>query len=49
LGLNRFIAQDFDDLQELVPTYMRPPDIRPNPFVPKSEKMDINESDDRGT
>ncbi|UCB50012.1 MAG: tRNA (adenosine(37)-N6)-threonylcarbamoyltransferase complex dimerization subunit type 1 TsaB, partial [Deltaproteobacteria bacterium] len=34
LGLKRFIAQDFDDLQELVPTYLRPPDIRPNPFAP---------------
>jgi tRNA threonylcarbamoyladenosine biosynthesis protein TsaB len=42
LGLNRFIAQDFDDLQELVPTYMRPPDIRPNPFAPNSEKPDSN-------
>jgi tRNA threonylcarbamoyladenosine biosynthesis protein TsaB len=43
LGLKRFLAQDFDDLQELVPTYLRPPDIRPNPFVPKSGKMDTND------
>ena len=32
LGLKRFLKQDFDDLQDLVPTYLRPPDIRPNPF-----------------
>jgi tRNA threonylcarbamoyladenosine biosynthesis protein TsaB len=44
LGLKRFLAQDFDDLQELVPTYLRPPDIRPNPFTPKSEKMYANDS-----
>ena len=44
LGLKRFLDQDFDDLQELVPTYLRPPDIRPNPYVPKSEKMATNDS-----
>jgi tRNA threonylcarbamoyladenosine biosynthesis protein TsaB len=34
LGLKRFSEQDFDDLQELVPLYLRPPDIRPNPYPP---------------
>jgi len=32
IGLERFHNQDFDDLQDLVPSYLRPPDIRPNPF-----------------
>jgi len=32
LGLKRFINNNFDDIRDLVPTYMRPPDIRPNPF-----------------
>ncbi len=32
LGLKRFLNNDFDDIRDLVPTYMRPPDIRPNPF-----------------
>ena len=27
----RIASRDFDDLQDLVPAYMRPPDIRPNP------------------
>jgi tRNA threonylcarbamoyladenosine biosynthesis protein TsaB len=31
-GLERFRAHDFDDLDSLVPTYLRPPDIRPNPL-----------------
>jgi tRNA threonylcarbamoyladenosine biosynthesis protein TsaB len=47
LGLKRFIAQDFDDLQELVPAYLRPPDIRPNPFAPNSEKPDTNDQGQR--
>ena len=34
LGLKRFQARDFDDLQGLNPLYQRPPDIRPNPFFP---------------
>jgi len=38
LGLKRFLDHDFDDLQELVPTYLRPPDIRPNLHVPKIRK-----------
>ncbi|MBN1847291.1 MAG: tRNA (adenosine(37)-N6)-threonylcarbamoyltransferase complex dimerization subunit type 1 TsaB [Deltaproteobacteria bacterium] len=36
-GLKRFLAQDFDDLWDLVPFYLHPPDIRPNPFVSLSE------------
>jgi tRNA threonylcarbamoyladenosine biosynthesis protein TsaB len=32
LGLKRFHAHDFDDPQSLNPLYLRPPDIRPNPF-----------------
>lgn len=30
-GLERFHRNDFDDLKDLAPLYMRPPDIRPNP------------------
>ncbi len=32
LGLARFDRNDFDDLKELTPFYMRPPDVRPNPY-----------------
>ena len=32
LGMKRYLENDFDDLQDLVPAYLRPPDIRPNPF-----------------
>jgi tRNA threonylcarbamoyladenosine biosynthesis protein TsaB len=32
LGLERFHQQDYDELQDLVPSYLRPPDIKPNPF-----------------
>ncbi len=39
LGLKRFSAHDFDDLRDLVPTYLRPPDIRPNPNASKTEKI----------
>lgn len=31
LGLKRFGRNDFDDLKDLTPFYLRPPDIRPNP------------------
>ena len=31
LGFRRFVEGDFDDLRELIPAYLRPPDIRPNP------------------
>ena len=33
LGLKRYIAGDFDDPYTLNPVYLRPPDIRPNPFL----------------
>jgi len=33
LGLKRFINKDFDSITDLVPEYLRPPDIRPSPFV----------------
>jgi tRNA threonylcarbamoyladenosine biosynthesis protein TsaB len=48
LGLKRFLSQDFDDLQELVPTYLRPPDIRPSPFRSRSEKVNTNNSGNEG-
>jgi tRNA threonylcarbamoyladenosine biosynthesis protein TsaB len=32
LGLKRFHARDFDELRALNPVYLRPPDIRSNPF-----------------
>jgi tRNA threonylcarbamoyladenosine biosynthesis protein TsaB len=38
LGLKRFQAHDFDDPQDLVPIYLRPPDIRPNPYASPSAK-----------
>ena len=38
LGLKRFLAHDFDDPQDLVPIYLRPPDIRPNPYVSQSAR-----------
>ena len=33
LGLRRFNNNDFDNIIDLVPEYLRPPDIRPNPFA----------------
>jgi tRNA threonylcarbamoyladenosine biosynthesis protein TsaB len=33
LGLKRFLNNDFDSITDLVPEYLRPPDIRPNPFA----------------
>ena len=38
LGVKRFLAHDFDDPQDLVPIYLRPPDIRPNPYVSQSAR-----------
>ena len=32
LGLKRFKDKDFDDIRDLAPRYLRPPDIRPNPY-----------------
>jgi tRNA threonylcarbamoyladenosine biosynthesis protein TsaB len=40
LGLKRFHESNFDNLQDLVPAYLRPPDIRPNPFPHISEKVE---------
>jgi len=38
LAARRAKAQDFDILQEVVPSYLRPPDIRPNPYpIPKRQ------------
>lgn len=33
LGLKRFINNDFDNIIDLVPDYLSPPDIRPSPFA----------------
>ena len=38
LGIKRLLKKDFDDLQDLVPAYLRSPDIRPNPFPLISEE-----------
>ena len=38
-GLKRFHEQYFDELKDLVPFYMRSPDIRPNPFPLISPKQ----------
>ena len=43
-GLDRFRRQDYDDLQDLVPSYLRPPDIRPNPYPLLSEKSRLGSS-----
>jgi tRNA threonylcarbamoyladenosine biosynthesis protein TsaB len=32
MGLKRFLNKDFDDIIDLVPEYLQPPDIRPSPF-----------------
>jgi tRNA threonylcarbamoyladenosine biosynthesis protein TsaB len=32
LGLKRLMANDFDDITDLVPEYLSPPDIRSSPF-----------------
>ena len=39
LGLMRFHRKDFDNMLELVPVYMRPPDIKPNPFPKMAGKI----------
>ncbi|MBN1105506.1 MAG: tRNA (adenosine(37)-N6)-threonylcarbamoyltransferase complex dimerization subunit type 1 TsaB [Deltaproteobacteria bacterium] len=36
LALQRFHEGRWDDMESLVPTYLRPPDIRPEPFRPSS-------------
>jgi len=43
LGLKRLRARDYDDPETLAPVYLRPPDIRPNPypvFFQESEQPD---------
>jgi tRNA A37 threonylcarbamoyladenosine modification protein TsaB len=47
LGARKAREQKFDRLQEVVPSYLRPPDIRPNPFPtgpssPPSEDKNID-------
>ncbi len=39
-GLERYRVHDFDDLDSLVPTYLRPPDIRSNPFPLATDPRD---------
>jgi tRNA threonylcarbamoyladenosine biosynthesis protein TsaB len=34
LGARRARAQGFDSLRDVAPSYLRPPDIRPNPYPP---------------
>ena len=43
-GLERYRAHDFDDLDSLVPTYLRPPDIRSNPFPLRTHPVDHSAS-----
>jgi hypothetical protein len=40
LGLREAGERGFDNLEDLVPSYLRPPDIRPNPYQPLSERKD---------
>jgi tRNA threonylcarbamoyladenosine biosynthesis protein TsaB len=47
LGLKRLQDQDYDDPETLAPVYLRPPDIRPNPypvFFQESEQADPDAS-----
>lgn len=39
VGLKRFRNKTFDDLRDLVPSYLRPPDIRPNPYPSPSGQI----------
>ena len=45
LGLKRFHDDDFDDLQSLDPIYLRPPDIRPNPFPLMADQQGSENAD----
>jgi tRNA threonylcarbamoyladenosine biosynthesis protein TsaB len=38
LAARRAKAQGFDKLQDVVPSYLRPPDIRPNPYSAKMQQ-----------
>lgn len=42
IGLKRFLHKESDSIQDLVPRYLRPPNIRPNPF-PSLHKQKISE------
>lgn len=41
LGLKRFQAHDFDDLQGLNPVYLRPPDIRPSSLPIRTDPRQV--------
>lgn len=38
-GLKRFLKDESDNIRDLVPRYLRPPDIRPNPFHSLSQEV----------
>ena len=50
LGLERLRNREADDLQDLVPVYFRPPDIRPGPFQQPPAPSDprFQEREDKG-
>jgi tRNA threonylcarbamoyladenosine biosynthesis protein TsaB len=39
LGVKRMKEHKFDSLLNLIPSYLRPPDIRPNPFSPAPDRI----------
>jgi tRNA threonylcarbamoyladenosine biosynthesis protein TsaB len=41
LGLKQVRERGFDNLEDLAPSYLRPPDIRPNPYPPPSQTKDL--------
>jgi len=41
LGLKRFLANDFDDIQDLTPRYLRRPDIRSNSYPLLSTEKEL--------
>lgn len=45
LGLKRFGDNDVDIPQMLEPIYLRPPDIRPNPFPPMADPFKADSTD----
>lgn len=48
LGLERFQQRDYDELQDLVPSYLKSPDIRRNPFPLPKHEMTAGASDGEG-
>lgn len=42
-GIERISREDFDDPRNLVPRYMRPPDIRPNPWPLRPDSLSKRE------